>query len=227
MVSALRLPSGDLICSVKPKKRRELARQRRKLAELGPVRHLQPQGPAAAAAVQRFLALEHAGWKGREGTSFRALPHDEAFLVAAMAAAAADGGLRCHELWAGYRLVASKLDLVSGDTAFGFKIAFDERVSRLSPGVLLELDTMAQAFADPGLARIDSCAAPGSGTVHRLWPDRRAVVAVELLPPGARGRLGARMVQGLSAGSARVRREWRQLDPAVKDPLRRFVRRVA
>ena len=51
--------------NVAPKRRRELARNRRRLSELGSVRHVSVTGgPELVKAVEAFLSIEASGWKG-------------------------------------------------------------------------------------------------------------------------------------------------------------------
>ncbi|MEA2306900.1 MAG: hypothetical protein QOH43_4180 [Solirubrobacteraceae bacterium] len=178
---------GDYLAGLSSKRRRELARQRKALArELGAELevHDRAEDPAA---VERFLDLEHNGWKGREGTSFAAIPGQADFVRELCRGFREQGRLQLLELSAGSRVVAMKCNLRSGDGVFCFKIAFAEDVGRHSPGIQLEVDNVAAFHAGPA-AFTDSCAAPDNEMINRLWPDRRTV-ATTLVP--TRGALGA------------------------------------
>jgi CelD/BcsL family acetyltransferase involved in cellulose biosynthesis len=165
------------------RRRRELRRQRRKLEEeLGSPLRLRDRAHDPT-AVEAFLALEAAGWKGREGTALRTAG-DEAFFVESTAAFAAAGRLQLLALEADGRLVAMKCNLLADDEIFCFKIAYDEELAQFSPGVQLELENIGVFHATPGIARTDSCAAPENTMINRLWRGRRSVATV--LVPGRR-----------------------------------------
>jgi hypothetical protein len=89
--------------------------------------------------------------------------------------------------------IALKWNLLSGEGSFAFKIAFDERYARFSPGVLLELDNIHRVHERGGLAWMDSCAAPNRFMINHLWPDRREMQTLFF----ATGRLGASLVVAL------------------------------
>jgi CelD/BcsL family acetyltransferase involved in cellulose biosynthesis len=179
---------GDYLAGMAPKRRREAARQRKALArELGAeLRTTDRAGDPAA--VERFLALEDGGWKGREGTSFLRIGGQADFVRELCDGFRAQGRLQLLELSAGGRAVAMKCNLVSGDGIFCFKIAYAEDVGRHSPGIQLELDNVQAFHATTTAAFTDSCAASDNQMINRLWPDRRTV-ATALVP--TRGALGA------------------------------------
>jgi hypothetical protein len=82
-------------------------------------------------------------------------------------------------------------NLLAGGVVFTFKIAHDERVRRLGPGVALEVDLLQRFHADPALSSMDSCAAHDNEMINRLWPDRRTV-STTLIPTGTPLGRGAR-----------------------------------
>src|SRR4051812_384509 len=179
-----RRPDGRYLGALAPKRRRELARQARALA-------LGCGGPLSVAdvagerrGVEAFLDLEHAGWKGAHGTSLRAVDGHADFFSAMCTALAAAGRLQLLEMRAGDRLVAMKCNLLAGDGAFCFKIAYAEDLKRYSPGVQLEVRNVDVFHATDRLAFSDSCAAAGNTMINRLWPDRRAI-AMLVVPRGA------------------------------------------
>ncbi len=69
--------------------------------------------------------------------------------------------------------VTSSLEEVE---TFEAKIAFDERFSKYSPGVLLELFNM-RNFVDngTGASSMDSCAVTDHSMINRLWTGRRTM----------------------------------------------------
>jgi hypothetical protein len=64
--------------------------------------------------------------------------------------------------------------LLAPPGAFSYKTAFDERFSRFSPGVLLQLENLAM-LERAGIAWTDSCAAPDHPMIDSLWRERRAL----------------------------------------------------
>jgi CelD/BcsL family acetyltransferase involved in cellulose biosynthesis len=187
-----------LDATLSPKHRRELRRQRAGLErELGaPVRCEDAAGDPAA--VDAFLALEASGWKGRSGTAMEAASAGD-FFREACRRLADRGRLQLLLLRCGDRLVAAKCNLVAGDAVHCFKIAYDERLGRFSPGVQLELENVAAFHARPDLASMDSCAAPDNAMINRLWPDRRRIATILVPGAGAAGRVG-RLQAEVAAG---------------------------
>jgi CelD/BcsL family acetyltransferase involved in cellulose biosynthesis len=190
------------------KRRKELRRQRTVLArELGAEPSTSDRA-GEAAAVERFLALEDAGWKGRAGTSLISAGAD-GFFRQVCANFAATGRLQLLALDAGGRTVAMKCNLVAGDGLFCFKIAHDPALARSSPGVQLELDNL-QHFQDHAeLAWMDSCADPANQMINRIWPDRRRLCT--LLVPG--GGLIGRAGRAEAAIAATIRRRLKEHRP--------------
>lgn len=165
------------------KLRQESTRLRRKLEQAG---RLELRCEAGPAAVERFLELEQSGWKGRSGTALGATGHSRQFTLDMTARLAARNQLQVLEMWQGERLVASKLNLMSGHAAFAWKIAYDEEFSPYSPGVLLELENVRHLVErTPGVAWMDSCADPDHPMIDALWPGRRGIESL-LLSTGSR-----------------------------------------
>lgn len=169
------------------KKRKELRRQRNRLADDGDVvcdtaTHL----PAIKPGLADFLALEARGWKGRAGTA--ALGHDaiRQFVERAVTGLAGEGKARIDRLRIGERTIAATVTLRSGATAWTWKIAYDEAFARFSPGVQLMMDLSESLLADASFTRIDSCATAGHPMIEHLWRERLALadrlIAVRTTP---------------------------------------------
>lgn len=157
------------------KQHANLERCKRRLQEQGTLTwHLLRQD-ADDAAIERFLALEHMGWKRDEGTSLRASAADEAFFIAMAQRFNAAGRGLFTELRLDGRAIASTANLVSAGMGFAFKVGWDEGLRKFSVGLLNEaafVEHAAQGCAD--LHNIDSGAQPGS-FIDTLWPGRRAL----------------------------------------------------
>lgn len=166
--------------------RKGLRRQRRLLARAGgAVATFDRTGDPEA--VEVFLRLEAAGWKGRAGTAM-AVRSGDAQLLREVQRRWPD---RVHlmVLMAGERPLAAQVNLRAGRTMYCFKTAYDEQVADASPGVLLMMDVIAACHADPDVELLDSCAAPGHSMADRLLPDRSEVqtLVLSLSGPGATG----------------------------------------
>jgi len=189
---ALLAPAGERMSYIERalphRKLKELGRQLRRLADDGAVAwDIAREGAAVEAALADFLTLEAAGWKGRAGTAAAHDPAIRAFLEAAVGALARDGQAAIVRLMLAGRAIAALIVLRSGDTAWCWKIAYDERHARASPGVQLMLHTTDALLADPGLAQVDSCAAPDHPMIDHIWRERLAL-ADRLVRPGPAGR---------------------------------------
>lgn len=142
---------------------------------------------ADAGAVEEFMMLEAAGWKGRDGVSFLARPGHADFLRDVCNGFRVDGRFRLWGLQSGDRTLAMKLDLAAGDSLFCYLIAFDEDYARVSPGLQLEVENFRLFHAEPGFRIMDSCASSDNSFANRLYPDRRALIDVNI-GSGAVGR---------------------------------------
>jgi CelD/BcsL family acetyltransferase involved in cellulose biosynthesis len=174
---ALLAPAGArehyLDLAIGAKKRKELRRQRKRLADAGTLVSDTVGAPTAvSAALRDFLRLEAAGWKGRAGTAAHADARIRAFMEEAVAGLARAGKTRIFRLMAGGTPIAALVTLQSGATAWCWKIAYDETFARFSPGVQLLLDATQALLDDPNVARADSCATAGHPMIDHVWRER-------------------------------------------------------
>lgn len=174
------LPAEDYYArNVSAKRRGELARRRRRLAELGrlEVRELRSSEEVEPWSSE-FLTLEAKGWKGKAGSAMAADPATERFFRHAIAEAFAAGRLNFLRLDLDGRPVAMLTSFLAPPGAFGFKCTFDEDYARFSPGVLLHIDNM-RLLQRPGIEWIDSCASEDH-PVASLWSEWRSLVRVNV-----------------------------------------------
>lgn len=201
-----RRPQETYLDGLSKGRRKELRRLGRRLEEAvdGEAQAVDRAGDADA--VQRFLALEQSGWKGRAGTAMASEAAHARFLHDVCAGFAAAGRLELLALEAGGRTMAMQCNLLAGDCLFSFKVAHDEAFSRYSPGVQLELGAIKAFHERDGTTRMDSCADPGNDLINRLWPDRVRLVttAVPLGPPIARAPLRAALAAHRRVADARL-----------------------
>jgi CelD/BcsL family acetyltransferase involved in cellulose biosynthesis len=190
------------------KHRRELRRQRRKLAEAlgGELETVDLAGTESAYAD--FIALEAGGELAKRGTVLAADPGHAAFFAAVCRNFAAQGRLQLLALRAGERIVAMKCNLRAGSTVFMFKIAYDESWSRFSPGILLEQEMVTLFHEQSDAELLDSCADPNNAMINRLWPDRRTLTTTLIPAAGLKGRTVRPML--ISARTLRDRKSERK-----------------
>jgi hypothetical protein len=161
-----------------------------------------------AGARERFLALEASGWKGRAGTAMACRPRHADLFRATTVAFAAGGRLQILSLEAGVRPIAMKWNLLAGGAVFHVKTAYDEGLSRYSPGAQLEVEAMSR-FLSGGELWMDSCTDPGNALLHSLWKERRRIATLL----AGRGVVGRTSVAVLP--SMRRLRRWRRTRAAA------------
>ncbi len=176
------------IHSLGAKKVKELRRQRNRLADSGDVAFkIAAAGEETAAALEAFLSLEAAGWKGTSGTALVRKAGDSAFIRSAVPDMAASGAAEMATLSCGDAVVATGLLLRHLRRAYFFKIAYDESAAKTSPGVQLTLDITRRLCADGAIDDADSTAMTGHPMIDHIWRSRLAVS--DLLLPTQAGRL--------------------------------------
>ncbi len=143
-------------------------------------------GPALAAAVEAFLALERRGWKGAAGTAMACRPDTARLARALFAEAEGPVRARADSLTLDGVPVAISLALTGGRTATLLKTAYDEARRAQAPGLLLEAEIVRACHETRFADRLDSAALPGSA-LEDLYPERERVLEILALPPGAGG----------------------------------------
>ena len=162
--------AGYLERTIPARRQRNLRRRRRRLQQFGSVTVVEAQGSAELArGLDEFFALEAAGWKGRVGTSALHNAGVHHFIQRAVTLLGAKGKASIHRLLVDGNAIAATIVLKSGQAAWGWKVAYDERYSNGSPGLLLIADLTESLLADGTIARVDSCAAATDTTTKELW----------------------------------------------------------
>ena len=170
--------------------------------------------------MTRFLELEAAGWKGRSGSAMAARPGHAQFLRELADGFGADGRLLALELEAGPRLLAQSLAITAGDGVFGFKRAFDEDLSRSSPGTLLDVDLLDWFHEREEFAWIDTSSEPVSAD-RDIYGDRLEL-GTTVVGLGRAGRAVPALFGAVDAG----RDHYRRLRPAVDRRVEQVRERV-
>lgn len=188
-------------------RRKELRRQRRRLQDIAPVTVTTScSGEEIAAALKDFMVLEASGWKGIAGTAIATDPALKAFVQGAVAGLAAQGQARIDRLYLNGTAIAATITLTSGDTAWCWKIAYNEGLSRSSPGVQLVCDLTDALLAQPAPARVDSCAASDHPMIDHIWRERLALSdrMIELKPAWFKPVCAIEHAQRMTIGAAKA-----------------------
>ena len=155
--------------------RKKLRQHRRRLSEKGAVTSVVASEPEAVRrAFEEFLAIEAAGWKGREGTALLSDKADAAFMRGAVVALAEQGCASVHSLCLDGKPVSVQLVGRAGAAAFTWKTAYDEAYQDFSPGTLLLEDYTTAFLADKSIGFVDSCSFDDRGFMA-TWTERQPV----------------------------------------------------
>lgn len=162
-------PGANFAALLDAKQRKEWGRLRRRLKDRGNLDFTWSHEPTA---IEDFLTLEAAGWKGARGTALMADANRATFAREMLRDFAAKGQLQIARLCLDGRPIAAGAVRRSGSRAFYWKTAFDETFGEFSPGVQLTLAMSRNLEADGGLSPADSCADPNHPMINRLWTAR-------------------------------------------------------
>jgi hypothetical protein len=158
------------------KKMKELARQKRRLAELGEITTLRmTEGKDIRDAFEHFLALEASGWKGRNQTSLLQDPATSSFSRSFIRMLARQGNCRIDVMRLKDEVFAVGVLLESGSQSWYWKTAYDERFAKYSPGVQLTLELTQRQKMRSRIFRTDSCAIENHPMIDGLWEDRVSI----------------------------------------------------
>jgi CelD/BcsL family acetyltransferase involved in cellulose biosynthesis len=158
-----------------------------------------------SAAYDRFLELERSGWKGEAGTAMASHPGHGEFFLEVCRGFASSGRFLMLELASDKETVAMRCELLAGDGSFNFKVAFNERFARFSPGIQLYIANL-HRFHHSGMRWSDSCADSTNATLNRIWPGRRRLQSVVATRRGAHGTLQYGKWRAAAAALAAKRR---------------------
>jgi CelD/BcsL family acetyltransferase involved in cellulose biosynthesis len=176
---------------VSAKRRRDLARNRRRLEQLGKLEHHTFRfGAGLDSAVAAFLKIESSGWKGRKCTALACSENTRDFALRAFTGGEADSICRADLLTLNAKPIAVSLMTLAGRTGFTVKCTYDEEYRSYSPGLLLELEVIRSFLSGKWLDRLDAATA-GHHVIDTLWPTRVEVADLifSLAPSNAALRL--------------------------------------
>ena len=128
-------------------------------------------------AVDRFLTMEAAGWKGEAGTAIACDPVATTFFREVCGRFAATGRLEVRSLDVPAGPVAMEVAFHAGDGVFHVKTAYDERYRAHTPGILAMVDYADRYAAEP-VGFHDVCTGGPTEMEGRVWPGRRRISTV-------------------------------------------------
>ena len=171
------VPDGDRLFYVErtvgQHRHKELRRYVRRLGDIGALLFTTATEPETiAGAIEDFFKLETRGWKGKAGTA--AALHDDIrnFIASAVNGLAAEGKVAINRIFIDGSAIAVTIMLRSADTAWFWKIVYDEKFAQHSPGVVLAFAVTEDLVEDTTLVRADSCAAADHPMIDHVWRDR-------------------------------------------------------
>lgn len=159
--------------SERKKRVKEARRSEKRLAERGDLDwRLVASREIGEDSVEAFLELEHDSWKGAEGSSLLARDREAEFFRRLVERLKKRDGIFFTELLLDGEIIASTANLMAGDSAFAFKVAWKRELARFGPGVLNEIKLIERAATgDVPFKQIESGAA-GDSYIDALWPGR-------------------------------------------------------
>jgi CelD/BcsL family acetyltransferase involved in cellulose biosynthesis len=216
MLATTMSPDDYYAATVRKKKRKELGRLRTRLLEQGTVetRRLTNED-SVEDWIDDFLALERAGWKGAAGSALACTPQTAAFFRDVVSGAHAADKLDMIRIDLDGVAVAMLVNLLAPPGAFSFKTAFDERLSRFSPGVLLQIENL-QLLARGDIGWMDSCAVENHPMINSLWGERRGIVRVSVPLAGTLRRTQFVAARALERAAAAIRARRTRPAPIVE-----------
>src|SRR5580700_6796295 len=171
------VPDGDRLFYVErtvgQHRHKELRRYVRRLGDIGALLFTTATEPeTVAGAIEDFFKLETRGWKGKAGTA--AALHDDIrnFIASAVNGLAAEGKVAINRIFIDGSAIAVTIMLRGADTAWFWKIVYDEKFARHSPGVVLTFAVTEDLVEDTTLVRTDSCATANHPMIDHVWRDR-------------------------------------------------------
>ncbi len=148
-------PFDDLLKAASANHRSSLSRGAKRAAGLGGLRYETFTTPATlASAMESFLVLESAGWKGREGGAVACKPELIAFYSGLAQQLGARGQCEIDLLWLGERAIACVFWFRTGRQLHLQKIAYLEEFANLGPGKLIMREALKRACADASLSQV-------------------------------------------------------------------------
>ncbi len=151
-------------------RRKEIDRCLRRLREKGTLRFERAATPETVrSALEDFLALENAGWKGRAGTAFLAHGDHASFARAAFTSDATGRGTMIDTLLLDDRPIAMSVNISSGSILFTPKCTYCESLRNFAPGLVLEYLVIENFYRGSDFDRMDAATLADDHVIQGLW----------------------------------------------------------
>ncbi len=205
----LQLPGtwDELLASLSSSMRSSMRRTQRTLEKHGSLSFATAtDGAPLERQLERFIALEAAGWKGRNGSAIAAKPATDGLYRGFASAAARQGWMRLYTLELDGELIAASFACVFSGECVLLKSAFDERRRELSPGRYLLAEVIRSAIEQEHLS---SCDFLGEADRYKLrWA------------PQVRPRMTMWAYRGAALPGYTLRRHVRPMVKSARDRIR-------
>jgi CelD/BcsL family acetyltransferase involved in cellulose biosynthesis len=189
--------AGQWANPVDGKRRREIRRRQRLLTEEAGAEVVLVDRSLAPGACDDFMAMEIAGWKGREGGhAFARYPNMAEWFREWHRCLVAGGRATLLSLEAGSHPVAMAYVVRAGDGLFCFRIAFDEAYAKYGPGPMLLSSALTYLRDTTDAAWFDSMTSKDNTFFLGLLPERRRLSRLFI---GTGGTLDRALVSALPA----------------------------
>ncbi len=169
--------------------RKKLRQDWNRLAATGTVEVVNEREPERVRqALEVFLRMEAASWKGSGGTALLNDPGDAAFARRVISEFAERGDASVALLKLDGKPIATQVIVYCNKTAYTWKTSFDLEMGKFSPGSLL-VDKISTDLLDSGAVElVDSCAR-GDGFMGQLFSGRKPMVdmVVSITPKASLG----------------------------------------
>ncbi|MFZ2099742.1 MAG: GNAT family N-acetyltransferase [Oricola sp.] len=206
--------------NIRSHSRRNFGRLRRQLEGMGAFEYEVARNPDdVRMALEEFLLLENAGWKGRQRTSLAADRFRAAFAREAVNNLAERDLVRVHSFKLDGRVIASLIVFVQAGHAWTWKTTYDEAYAQYSPGTLLIMQVTEVHLDDPNIQITDSCAIEDHPVMARLWSERREFATMVI---GLQPQLDREVRQVTS--QIELYRSTRHVARAMRDRLRHMIK---
>lgn len=161
-----------MLAQMSKKRRSSLKRNRKRLREKGRVEmRVFTSGPELETAVEDFLKIEAAGWKGQRGTALASSDSTAEFARQVFGDADGKSITRAEVLYLDEHPIAVSLSISVGKIAFTLKCTYDEAYRSYGPGLLLEQDIIEDFLNTHWAERLDSAITASGHVLEGMWKD--------------------------------------------------------
>lgn len=186
MLDATRSSEDYLAEALSRKKRKEYRRLTNRLKDMGDLQFdIVRDADKIETALHDFLRLEKEGWKGANQTAIRDRDDWRGYFADGVSEAARAGQAEIARLSLDGAAIAAGLVLTSGETAWFYKIAYEESLSQFSPGVLLTLELTKYLCDRTDIRAVDSCTRDDHPMISHIWRERCDFHDLLIAPPGS------------------------------------------